>query len=146
MYNEEFGFDPEEAKIATDQLRQPIQGMLGDFTLQVVLAALAEGFLGCLKTAGASETDCQLWAQKLLTLNGRKARRSIERGYREVGEPITRLIQTEGIHPLAVAYSLTGAMASIVRQLDGISTAQADEFANDLIRHINHVRAQGRAR
>jgi hypothetical protein len=37
-------------------------------------------------------------------------------------------------------------MASIVRQLDGISTAQADEFANDLIRHINHVRAQGRAR
>jgi len=51
------------------------------------------------------------------------------------------MVQQDKLHPFAVAYSLIGAIASITRQIEGISEAQADALVGNLIGHINHVRA-----
>ncbi len=137
--DEELGFDPQQAYEATEQLRQPIQNILNNFDLPVVCTALAEAFFGCLKMAGASDWDVDKWAKKLLRIVGHCSSNSVQSAYDDLSQPINKMIQEEDFGSLAIAYSLIGAIVSVMRQHPAVSDKKADELMENLLMHINQV-------
>ncbi len=138
--DEELGFDPKYAHIASDRLRQPVQNIIDNFDLSVILLSLSEAFFGCLKTAGASQWNIEKWAKKLLKFTEKRSHNAIQSAYVELSEPIKKMVQEENISPLAIAFSMSTFIASIIRQHPAVSDEKADELLANLIAHIDSLK------
>lgn len=139
----ETGIHPQEARAAVDRLRPYIQTLLDDdYDGDVVAGALIEAFFGCLKSTGASDWQMEKWANRVFAKVTKQQRKSgtLQDAYEPIGIQITTMIQ-DGYDPLAIAWSLIGAIGNIIGQISGADYDRADSIRDQLIDCINRTRA-----
>ena len=140
--DEELGIDPQEGFRVGERLSPVLQTMVdqqaGD--IEVVLVTLGEAFFIALRSAGASSWQIEKWSKRAYGKLGLKSNFAVrvQGAYEPIGAEITAMI-AEGFDPLAIAWSLAGAILRIGRQI-GISDAQYDWLAENLIMYINDTR------
>lgn len=139
--DEDLGFPADDAKHATDCLRDSIQSCLFDFDLPVVITAITQVFFGTLYSAGLGEKYTKKWLKKIPTLNEKPSKRSVRTATLIISSPTNKLIVNDNTNPYAVAFSLAVALTSIMRQLPIVTDDMANNFMAGLVVHINEAKA-----
>jgi hypothetical protein len=130
----ETGIDEEQAFKAVERTRPIIQAMLHESSSgDVVAGVLLEAFFGCLKAAGLSGWEYEKNSKALSSKLGVKtAGIAVQRAYEPLGAEITNMME-EGIDPLAIAYSLNGAVLNITSQMLGKSNSVSDAINDAML-------------
>lgn len=127
-----------ERKLATDQLRPVFQELLNKNDPMIVVSAIIKGFFKTLREAGATDEQCDHWANALDLFDKEFNPKKIQPVYKKVSKKIDVLILKKNLNPISIAYSLAGAISSIFRNFEK-QTGKSDEVMETLLTYINHI-------
>lgn len=127
-----------EAKVATDQLRPVFQELLNKNDPPIVTSAILKGFFKSLREAGATDDQCDHWANALDLFDKEYNSKKIQLVYKKVSKNIDVLILKKRLNPVSVAYSLAGAVSSIVKNFED-QTGTNDKIMETLLTYINQI-------
>lgn len=127
-----------ESKLATDQFRPVLQELLNKNDPFIVISAILKGFFKSLREAGATDEQCDHWAEALNLFDKEYNPKKIQPAYKKVSKNIDVLILKKNLNPISIAYSLAGAVSSIFRNFED-QTGKSDEVMTTLLTYINHI-------
>ena len=127
-----------DGKLATDQFRPILQELLNKNEPTIVISAILKGFFKSLREAGATDAQCDQWANALDLFDKEYNHKKIQPIYKKISKTIDILILKKKLNPIGIAYSLAGAISAIFKNLSDTSN-DSDKIMEILLTYINHI-------